>query len=172
MDALAADAGSGLYRLAAACTHAGSGVRAPVCTDYAIAAYTRFTATLHSIAGFYNLQLYLNQYFKQQFLTYLTPENVNMAERLNYYRAFFTSKGFTPGQAATLTDAAIWQNLTQQSQLLTSRALFMLFAMLSLFLLLLIVAVPAVYRTILFWKQTAAARNDECPNIIPESANV
>ncbi len=37
-------------------------------TGLVIAACTRFTATLNSFAGFYNLQLYFNQYFKEGFL--------------------------------------------------------------------------------------------------------
>jgi DHA2 family multidrug resistance protein len=134
-----------------------------------IAAYTRFIATLHSIAGFYNLQLYYNQYFKEKFLPYLTPESPVMAERLSYYRSVFTSKGFTLEQAATLADAAIGQTLTQQSQLLTNRALFMLFAIISLVLVLLIVTIPAMYQTILHWKQRLAMRSGRLAGISQQS---
>ncbi len=137
-----------------------------------IAAYTRFTATLHSIAGFYNLQLYYNQHFKEKFLAYLTHGNPNLAERLTYYQSVYTSKGFTREQAATLADSAIWQSLTQQSQLLTNRALFMLFAILSAVLALLIVTVPAIYQTILHWKQKAAMRKQRPARIAPQPANV
>jgi DHA2 family multidrug resistance protein len=134
-----------------------------------IAAYTRFIATLHSIAGFYNLQLYYNQYFREKFLPYLTPESPVMAERLSYYRSVFTSKGFTLEQAATIADAAIGQTLTQQSQLLTNRALFMLFAIISLVLVLLIVTIPAMYQTILHWKQRLAMRSGRLAGISQQS---
>jgi MFS transporter, DHA2 family, multidrug resistance protein len=136
-----------------------------------IAAYTRFTATLHSIAGFYNLQLYYNQYFKEKFLPYLTPESPVVAERMDYYRSVFISKGFSREQAATLADAAIGQTLSLQSQLLTNRALFMLFAIISLVLVLLIVTVPAVYQTILHWQQKLATRNRRLREISPQSAS-
>ncbi|SEJ40193.1 MFS transporter, DHA2 family, multidrug resistance protein [Dyadobacter sp. SG02] len=138
-----------------------------------VAAYTRFTATLHSIAGFYNLQLYFNQYFKEKLLTYLTSDSPNMAERLTYYRSVYLAKGFTPGQSATLADAAIWQSLTQQSQLLTHRALFMIFAILAAVLVLLIVAVPAIHRTILHWNYKPHVRQYlPIPQAAPKSTNV
>nr|WP_295924304.1 MFS transporter [uncultured Dyadobacter sp.] len=131
-----------------------------------IAAYTRFTATLHSIAGFYNLQLHYNQHFKEKFLPYLTPETPAMAERLNYYRSVFASKGFTREQATTLADTAIGQTLTQQSQLLTYRALFMFFALMSLVLMLLIVIVPAAYQAIKYWKQALSVRDRQMREIM------
>ncbi|SDG90911.1 MFS transporter, DHA2 family, multidrug resistance protein [Dyadobacter soli] len=136
----------------------------------AVAAYTRFTATLHSIAGFYNLQLYFNQHFKERFLARLTPENLNVAARLDQYRSVFLTKGFTNQQAERLADAAIWQNLTQQSQLLTNRALFMLFAVVSLVIMLLIIAVPPISRAIRHWKRKADSIPHRAPFI--EAGNV
>jgi DHA2 family multidrug resistance protein len=116
-----------------------------------IAAFTRFTATLNSIAGFYNLQLYFNQYFKEGFLSYLTSENQNTIVRLNTYRSLYTSKGFSSEQASGLANAAIWQSLTQQSQLLTNRAVFMFFAVLLLVIAVLVLVIPTISKTFLHW---------------------
>ena len=118
-----------------------------------IAACTRFSATANSFAGFYNLQLYFNQYFKEGFLSYLTPENQNMVARLNSYRSLYVSKGFTAEQASGLANAAIWQKLTQQSQLLTNRAIFMTFALVLLALAIIILIVPAIGKTVVHWKK-------------------
>jgi DHA2 family multidrug resistance protein len=122
-------------------------------TGLVIAACTRFTATSNSFAGFYNLQLYFNQYFKQGFLSYLTSDNQNTIVRLNAYRSLYTSKGFTYDQASSLANAAIWQSLTQQSQLLTNRAVFMVFAVLSLVVAVLILIIPAIGKTVLHWNK-------------------
>jgi DHA2 family multidrug resistance protein len=119
-----------------------------------IAAFTRFTATLNSFAGFYNLQLYYNQYFKEGFLSYLTPENQNMIVRLNTYRSLYASKGFSSEQASSLANANIWQSLTQQSQLLTNRAVFMTFAILLLALAVLITIIPAIGKTVRHWNKS------------------
>jgi DHA2 family multidrug resistance protein len=118
-----------------------------------LAACTRFTATSNSFAGFYNLQLYFNQYFKEGFLAYLTSDNQNTIVRLNTYRSLYASKGFTSEQASGLANAAIWQGMAQQSQLLTNRALFMVFAILSLVVALLIVLLPAARKTLLHWNK-------------------
>jgi DHA2 family multidrug resistance protein len=124
-----------------------------------MAAFTRFTATLNSIAGFYNLQLYFNQYFKEGFLGYLTADNQNVIVRLNTFRALYASKGFTSEQASGLANAAIWQSLTQQSQLLTNRAVLMVFAILLFAVALIILLVPAISKTFAsfkFWVQGEA----------------
>lgn len=118
-----------------------------------IAACTRFTATLHSIAGFYNLQLYFNQYFKEGFLGYLTLENQNMITRLDTYRSVYTSKGFSPDQASGLANAAVWQTMTQQSQLLTNKALFMIFGLLLVGTSVLLVIIPVFKRIVAYWNK-------------------
>jgi len=112
-----------------------------------LAACTRFTATLQSIAGLYNLQLYHNQYFKEGFLSYLTPENPNTTNRLNTYQSLYTSKGFSAEQGSYIAKTVIWQNLGQQSQLLTNRAVFMTFALLMLSTALLVLIIPAISKT-------------------------
>jgi DHA2 family multidrug resistance protein len=117
-------------------------------TGLVVAACARFTATSNSFAGFYNLQLYYNQYFKEGFLGYLTSENQNTIDRLNSYRAFYASKGFSSDQASTLSNAAISQSLTQQSQLLTNRAVFMTFAIGLLAVAILILVIPAIRKTL------------------------
>ena len=118
-----------------------------------LAACTRFTATANSFAGFYNLQLYFNQYFKEGFLGYLTSDNQNTIVRLNTYRSLYVSKGFTAEQASGLANSAVWQSLTQQSQLLTNRAIFMTFAIVLLALSILILIVPAIGKTVVHWKK-------------------
>ncbi|TKC62086.1 MFS transporter [Pedobacter hiemivivus] len=122
-----------------------------------IAACTRFTATLNSFAGFYNLQLYFNQKFKEGFLGYLTPENQNMMARLNFYQGLYASKGFTADQSSALANSAIWQNVTQQAQLLTNRAVFMFFGLILICIALLIILVPAVSKTYTWAKRSFAA---------------
>ena len=123
-------------------------------TGLVIAAFTRFTSTLNSFAGFYNLQLYFNQYFKERFLGYLSADNQNTIERLNSYRVFYAAKGFSADQAVSLARGAIVQSLTQQSQLLTNRALFMMFAILLGSVAVLILIVPAVIKTFIYWKNS------------------
>ncbi|MDQ0640289.1 DHA2 family multidrug resistance protein [Pedobacter sp. W3I1] len=113
-------------------------------TGLLVAACTRFTATLNSFAGFYNLQLYFNQKFREGFLGYLTPENQNMAERLTFYRGLYASKGFSSEQASALANSAIWQNLNQQAQLLTNRAVFMVFGVVLLSISVVLVFIPAI----------------------------
>lgn len=130
-------------------------------TALVIAACTRFTATLNSFAGFYNLQLYFNQNFKEGFLGYLNPENQAMADRLSFYRVFYISRGFSSDQAAALANSAIWQNLTYQSQLLTNRAVFMVFTILLLAVAVLVLAIPAIGKTFIHWnKRTVVPSGD------------
>jgi DHA2 family multidrug resistance protein len=114
-----------------------------------LAAFTRFTATINSMAGLYNLQLYYNQYFKEGFLGSLTADNQNTVARLNTYQSLYVSKGYSPEQGSGIALGAVWQNLGLQSQLLTNRAVFMTFALLLLGTALLILFVPAAAKT---WK--------------------
>lgn len=118
-----------------------------------IAACTRFTATANSFAGFYNLQLYFNQYFKEGFLGYVTSDNQNTIVRLNTYRSLYVLKGFTSDQASGLANAAVWQNLAQQSQLLTNRTIFMTFAVVLMALAVLILIIPAIGKTAIHLKR-------------------
>jgi DHA2 family multidrug resistance protein len=137
-------------------------------TGLIIAAFTRFTSTLNSFAGFYNLQLYYNQYFKQGFLRYITLENANTVARLNTYRALYISRGFTTEQASGLANSALWQTLTQQSQLLTNRAMFMVFALMLLTLAFLCLIIPAIGKTIFHWKNIGVLSINR---LIPDKLN-
>lgn len=123
-----------------------------------LAACTRFTATLQSIAGLYNLQLYYNQYFKEGFLSYLTLDNPNTTTRLNTYQSLYTSKGFSAEQGSRIAHTAVWQNLGQQSQLLTNRAVFITFAMLLLTVAILVLIVPAISKTWKYWYSRSAKK--------------
>ncbi|RFZ85125.1 MFS transporter [Mucilaginibacter terrenus] len=103
----------------------------PVTTGYSgliIAAFTRFTSLLNAGAGFYNLQLYYGQIFKESFLIHLTSVDVNAAERLNGFKQLFVSKGFSTDQAASMANASLAKSLAVQAQLLSSRATFLFIA--------------------------------------------
>jgi DHA2 family multidrug resistance protein len=93
-------------------------------TGIVILAYARFIATLNSIAGFYTLQLYYNQQFKEGFLGKLFPENGIVLQRQELYKGVFTSKGFAPGEAAGISNMLLAKASGIQSQLLTIRAVF------------------------------------------------
>lgn len=90
-----------------------------------IAADTRFTALLNSSAGFYNLQLYYNQLYKEGFLSHLTNVDQQTSERLDAFRQLYLSKGFSPDQAAALANSSLARVTGIQSQLLTNRAVFL-----------------------------------------------
>ena len=116
-------------------------------TGLVMATYTRFIALLNSIAGFYNLQLYFNQYFKEGFLSGITAVDPATTERLNQYTTLFQSKGYSMPDASVLAAARLGQNLAQQTQLLSYRAIFMVLVCLIVFMLILIICVPAVNKT-------------------------
>jgi DHA2 family multidrug resistance protein len=97
-------------------------------TGLAIAACTRFTALLNASAGFYNIQLYYSQLYKESFLYRLTAVDDNTAERLNNFKQLFLSKGYAAGQAEALANASLARILGTQVQLLTSRATFLCIA--------------------------------------------
>jgi DHA2 family multidrug resistance protein len=122
-------------------------------TGLVVAAYTRFIASLSSIAGFYNLQLYFNQHFKEGFLSYLTPENFITTDRLKNYQTLYMAKGFSGNQAAALANGALNQTLMQQSQLLTNRAIFISIALLLFAIAILILMIPAMNKTFLHWNK-------------------
>lgn len=134
-----------IYVLSSAPVHTGT-------TGLIIAAYTRFTATLNSFAGFYNLQLYFNQHFKEGFLGYITTENQNTIDRLNFYKNLYISKGFLQDQAVALANSAMAQSVAQQSQLLTNRAIFMIFGIALIFVAVLIMIIPHIHKKLIIFK--------------------
>lgn len=122
-------------------------------TGLVVAAYARFTAALTSFAGFFNLQLYFNQYFKEGFLGYLTGDNEQTAMRISSYRQMYTSKGFTSEQASSLAMSSIGQSLSQQSQLLTYRAVFLALAIVLGVICFVVLTVPSISKTYLHWNK-------------------
>jgi DHA2 family multidrug resistance protein len=122
-------------------------------TGLVVAAYSRFTASSNSVAGYYNLQLYFNQHFKEGFLGYLTADNVITADRLKDFKTLYAAKGFSADQAAALANAALGQNLAQQTQLLTNRAVFLTIALLLFGVAMLILMIPAINKTFLHWNR-------------------
>ena len=93
-----------------------------------IAAFTRFSSLLNASAGFYNLQLYFNQLYKESFLLHITNIDDQTNERLNGFKQMFLSKGFSAEQAAAGANSSLAKVLGMQSQLLTNRATFLFIA--------------------------------------------
>jgi DHA2 family multidrug resistance protein len=115
-------------------------------TGIALAAVTRFTASLLSIAGFYLLQLYFSQLNKESFLSHLTLLDDVFTQRIDQYTQLFRSKGFSAGQAAALANANISGALGVQGQLLTIMHVFKTMAALLVVLLVIIAVSPIVER--------------------------
>jgi DHA2 family multidrug resistance protein len=93
-------------------------------TAVALAGMVRFISLLNVSAGFYNLQLYYNQLYRESFLSHLTDGDEQMVERLNGFRQLFMSKGYAADQANALANASLAKILGMQSQLLANRATF------------------------------------------------
>jgi DHA2 family multidrug resistance protein len=93
-----------------------------------IAAFTRFSSLLNASAGFYNLQLYFNQLYKESFLFHITNVDDQTNERWNGFNQMFLSKGFSEEQAAAGANTSLARVLGMQSQLLTNRATFLFIA--------------------------------------------
>jgi len=126
-----------------------------------IAACTRFAATSNSFAGFYNLQLYFNQKFKDSFLGYLSSDNPLTQEWISYYRTGFISKGFSADQASALATATLGQQLGKQSQLLTYRAVFMFFGIGLGLISMLLLGVLIIKKMRCYWPQSIKCYQSE-----------
>lgn len=85
----------------------------------------RFFTTLNSFAGYYTLQLFYNQHYKEQFLKYLTPYDLNYIERNSITVQSFISKGFTTQESVSLANLSILKTVTTQTQLLTNQTIFL-----------------------------------------------
>lgn len=96
-----------------------------VTSGLVIAAYVRFFALLNVSAGFYNLQLYYNQHFKEGFLAHVSPIDNTVSDRLFQYKQIYLNKGFTTAQAESLANTNLAKVLGQQTQLLSYKAIFM-----------------------------------------------
>jgi DHA2 family multidrug resistance protein len=117
-----------------------------------LAAFTRFFSLLNATAGFYNLQLYYNQLFKESFLYNLSSVDQQTTERLNGFRQLYLSKGFSTDQANSLANISLAKVLSVQSQLLTNRAVFLFIAIIVTVILILVLAVY-IYDQCMKWKQ-------------------
>lgn len=121
-------------------------------TGLAVAAFTRFTSLLNAGAGFYNIQLYYNQLYKESFLNHLTGVDQQVSERVRAFNQIFLSKGFSTDQAAAAANLSLAKALTIQSQLLTNRASFMFIAVIVAIVLVLVLLVFS-YQTYIKYKQ-------------------
>lgn len=116
-------------------------------TGIVVAAYTRFTASLLSVAGFYNLQLYFNQFYKESFLKHLSTIDFAATERLGNYKSLYIQKGFTAEKTTGLANTTLNRVMSVQSQLLSNKAIFMLFALIILGILLMVLILPTINQT-------------------------
>ncbi|UOE48837.1 MFS transporter [Mucilaginibacter sp. SMC90] len=94
-------------------------------TGLVIGAYARFISLLNASAGFFNLQLYFNQQYKESFLGKITVLDGPISERLDKLFEFYSTRGFAASQASALANSALAKTLSMQTQLLTIRAIFM-----------------------------------------------
>lgn len=85
----------------------------------------RFFTTLNSFAGYYTLQLFYNQHYKEQFLGHLTPYDLNYIEKNSNAIQSFISKGFTSQESVSLANSSILKSVTTQTQLLTNQTIFL-----------------------------------------------
>jgi DHA2 family multidrug resistance protein len=97
-------------------------------TGLAMAACTRFISLLNAGAGFYNLQLYYNQLYRESFLGHLTGDDQPTADRLASFKQLFQSKGYSADQSNVLANISLSKSLGVQGQLLTNRAVFLFIA--------------------------------------------
>ncbi len=122
-------------------------------TGIVVAAYTRFTASLFSVAGFYNLQLYFNQFYKEGFLKHLSVLDFSATERLSSYKLIYIQKGFTAEQASGLATATLNRAMSVQAQLMGNRAIFLLLAIILFCVLLMVLIVPSINQTYIHWNK-------------------
>jgi DHA2 family multidrug resistance protein len=85
----------------------------------------RFFTTLNSFAGYYTLQLFYNQHYKEQFLSHLTPYDLNYAERNSDTIQLFISNGFSSQESVSLANSSMLKSVSIQTQLLTNQTIFL-----------------------------------------------
>lgn len=90
-----------------------------------VAGNVRFFTTLNSFAGYYTLQLFYNQHYKQQFLSHLTPYDLTYNEQNSGLIQSFISKGFSSQESVALANSSIMKSVGIQTQLLTSQTIFL-----------------------------------------------
>lgn len=131
-----------IFTLSSAPKHTGT-------TGIVIAACTRFTATLNSVAGFYNLQLFFNKQHRLGMLNRISEIDFQTTGRLESSVQLFRSKGYTTEQATALAYNSIGRAIDVQSQLLTNRSVFILIAIILCIVLLLVLILPFLSETVL-----------------------
>lgn len=110
-----------------------------------VAGNVRFFTTLNSFAGYYTLQLFYNQHYKEQFLSHLTPYDFAYSERNSEAIQSFISKGFTSQESVALANSSMLKSLTTQTQLLTNQTIF-LGVSYALITIIFIVLIHLIYR--------------------------
>ncbi|WP_020211938.1 MFS transporter [Flavobacterium rivuli] len=93
-----------------------------------VAGHVRFFATLQSFAGYYTMQLFYNQHYKEQFLSHLTPYDSVYTDANATAVQSYIARGYTIQEAGNLANANIAKQLATQSQLLTSQTIFLIVA--------------------------------------------
>lgn len=105
-----------------------------------VAGHARFFTTLNSFAGYYTLQLYYNQHYKEQLLDHLTPYDFIYNERNQSAIQLFIDKGYTSQEAIVMARASIMSTLNTQTQLLTSQTIFLGVSYVSLAIILVVLS--------------------------------
>ena len=126
-------------------------------TGIIVCACARFIASLNSVAGFYNLQLFFMQHYRESFLIHLTSGEENFIERSTDYQRLFLCKGYTAEQANMLSNTLMNKAMGIQGQLLTNRAIFFICASLILLSLVLFVLFAVLSKLIAFSRQRQLA---------------
>lgn len=111
-------------------------------TGVVVAAYTRFTSTLNSVAGFYTLQLYYNQAHRENILKAIVEEDTSVMDRLQSF-----------GQPLSAAYGSLNRIITVQGQLMTIKSVFSIASMAIAAVLILILLVPSLNRTFVHWNK-------------------
>jgi len=131
-----------IFTLSSAPRHTGT-------TGIVIAACARFSATLNSIPGFYNLQLFFNKQHKLGILNRISELDFETTARIESYTQMFKSKGYTTEQATAIAYSTLGRALDTQTQLLTNRSIFLMIAMVLSAVIFLILVIPSLHKTTL-----------------------
>ncbi|MXN90230.1 MFS transporter [Flavobacterium sp. Sd200] len=133
-----------------------------------VAGHVRLFATLNSFAGYYTLQLFYNQHYKEQFLAHLTPYDTTYTDANSAAVQSYVSKGFTQQEAIALAHSSIMKQLTTQAQLLTSQTIFLIVATAISVIIVLVLTWPLtqkVYQKYISGKITSKKTTSQQPQI-------
>lgn len=112
-----------------------------------IAANVRFFSSLNSTAGFYTMQLFYNQHYKEGFLAHITPYDMVYTDKIAQTARLYTAQGYTTTEAYALAQSSVMKLLTMQSQLLTSKTIFLIITSIVTIIVLLALLFPYLSRT-------------------------